>query len=165
MIFKSYGKINFGFSMKRKYIAEEPYIRGGHSKELNWYLWTGKTLALHHRFTTITRNCVPSELFEYILDKWNAYLDKCRLVLNENKKWTIDFESHTKHKLWRNYSLRLHLYRQRVGFEETGDWMKIYIHPLPTGKFYSLIRSLIRYWEVTYHLRNTYPLTSIDQEQ
>ncbi len=97
--------------------------------------------------------------------KWNAYLDKCKLITNPNGNWNIDFEHHTKHKLWNYYQLRKHQLLIRRGDNFPKGSTPIILTTHPTGKFYGLIRSLIRYWEATYYLFTATEHTTEDPPQ
>ena len=151
MKFIKFRNNNFGINMKRKYLSE-PYEREGYCHEANYYVWRSKTNALHQRFIEITRHCEPSPEFDYILRKWHNYLDACLLYHKPNGSWDIDFERHTKRKLWNKFHYRKHQLIQRRGFDYRQDSTPIVLPTRPIGKFYGLIRSLVQYWETTYFL-------------
>lgn len=151
MQFVKFRNINFGINMKRRYLTE-PYEREGYDCAANYYVWKSKTNALHQRFIEITRNCEQSPELDYITAKWYTYLDCCLLYLKPSGHWDIDFERHTKRKLWNKFHYRKHQLNQRRGFDYRKDSSPIILTTHPIGKFYGLIRSLIHYWEATYFL-------------
>jgi hypothetical protein len=160
---KSFGKINFTFLMKRKFIVDD-YTRCGMPRTANSFIWTRKTYELHVRYREILRDTDITDLTEYITGKWHAYLDKCLLVCNRGK-WDIDFEPHTRNYLWSNYALRVHMLEQKFGPKLEEYFQKMNLPLRPLGKFYTLIRSLIRYWEITYYLRETFPFEAPPEQE